>query len=93
MAATSRKSKVHGYPDLEKASRGNKPTKKRLIAFVWKDCPPASLAKAQRSTDWIERAAIARNPQTPASTLQNLAEDVHPVVRALARGNLDRRSA
>ena len=81
------------YPELEKAANGNKPTLKRLIAFCWKGCPTGSLAKAQRSTDWAERAAIARHPKTPDSALNNLVQDTHPVVRALAKANLEERSA
>ena len=81
------------YPELEKAANGNRPTLKRLIAFCWKDCPTGSLAKAQRSTDWAERAAIARHPKTPDSALKNLVQDTHPVVRALAKANLEERSA
>jgi hypothetical protein len=77
---------------LESASRSNKPTLKRLIAFCWDDCPTASLAKAQRSNDWAERAAIARHPKTPESALKNLVGDTHPVVRALAKQNLSERS-
>lgn len=83
---------VREYPELTKASNGNKPTLRRLVSFVWKDCPTASLAKAQRSADWLERAAIARHPKTPGSALDNLAQDTHPVVRALAKANLEARS-
>ena len=77
---------------LETTSRSTKPTIKRLIAFCWDDCPTASLAKAQRSNDWAERAAIARHSKTPESALKNLADDTHPVVRALAKQNLSERS-
>lgn len=77
---------------LESASRSNKPTLKRLIAFCWDECPTASLAKAQRSNDWGERAALARHPKTPESTLKNLVDDTHHVVRVLAKQNLSERS-
>ena len=78
---------------LESSARGSKPTLRRLTAFCWADCPTASLAKAQRSADWAERAAIARHPKTPESALKNLAEDTHPVVRALAKHNLAGRAS
>jgi hypothetical protein len=63
-----------------------------LVSFCWKDCPTGSLAKAQRSTDWAERAAIARHPKTPDAALKNLVQDPHPVVRALAKANRESRS-
>ena len=74
------------------ASRSYRPTLGRLIAFVWIDCPVGALARAQRSNDWCERAAIARHPKTPGSTLANLARDSNPVVRALAIANLAGRA-
>ena len=37
--------------------------------------------------------AIARHPKTPDSALNNLVQDTHPVVRALAKANLQGRSA
>lgn len=77
--------------DLDKASKSAKPTTKRLLAFVWPDCPTGSLAKAQRSNDWLERAAIARHSKTPDSTLNNLVTDAHPMVRVLAKTNLEGR--
>ena len=78
---------------LETSARGSKPTLRRLTAFCWADCPTAALAKAHRSADWVERAAIARHPKTPESALKNLAEDTHPVVRALAKHNLAGRAS
>jgi hypothetical protein len=77
---------------LETSSRGSKPTLSRLTAFCWADCPTGSLARAQRSADWVERAAIARHPKTPDSALKGLAEDTHPVVRVLAKHNLAERA-
>lgn len=77
---------------LESASKSTKPTDKKLIAFCWAECPTASLAKAQRSNDWAERAAIARHAKTPDSALKLLADDTHPVVRALAKHNLSERT-
>ena len=79
--------------ELEKSAKSAKPTTKRLLAFTWPDCPTAALAKGQRSNDWLERAAIARHPKTPDSTLNNLVEDVHPVVRVLAKTNMEARQS
>lgn len=79
--------------ELAKAANGNTPSLKRLIGLVWADCPTAALAKAQRSNDWLERAAIARHPKTPESVLANLALDTQPVVRALAKANLAGKKA
>ena len=79
--------------ELEKSAKSPKPTTKRLLAFAWPDCPTAALAKGQRSNDWLERAAIARHPKTPDSALKNLVEDAHPVVRVLAKTNMDTRQS
>ena len=59
----------------------------------WSDFTTAALAKGQRSNDWLERAAIARHPKTPDSALNNLVEDAHPVVRVLAKTNMEMRQS
>ena len=40
------------------------------------------------STDWLVRAAVARNSGTPPNILKKLASDAHPLVRALANSNI-----
>ncbi|GEM_PF-6598948 len=66
------------------AARG-RPSTKRLLAFLCEDAPVDALARAQRSPDWLERAAIARNPNTPPDVIKRLANDGNVVVRAIAR--------
>ena len=42
------------------------------------------IARVSRSTDWLVRAAVARNRGTPSGLRAKLSSDPHPVVRALA---------
>lgn len=69
------------------AARGG-PSTKRLLAFLCDDAPVDSLAQAQRSSDWLERAAIAKHPNTPTDVIRRLSSDGNAVVRALARARL-----
>jgi hypothetical protein len=43
------------------------------------------LIKAVGSTDWLVRAAVARNAGTPPNLVKKLSADAHPLVSALAR--------
>lgn len=72
---------------VEDAARGA-PGVRRLIAFLCPDAPVDALARAQRATDWAERAAIAMHANTPVDVLNRLAEDGNTYVRALARESL-----
>ena len=75
--------------DISKALRSTKPGFKRLIALMCEgDVPIEGLAKACRSPDWMERAAVARNKKTPKNILNILAEDADVVVRTLAQSNM-----
>lgn len=65
----------------------------RLLAFLCPDAPPDALAKAQRSNDWRERAAIAINPNTPEIVLVRLSQEGNAVVRSLAKDALLKRQA
>ncbi len=56
----------------------------RLLGFLLPDCPVASLARAQRSSSWLERCAIALHPASPISALQHLAGDGNTMVRSAA---------
>ena len=47
--------------------------------------PPERLARVSVSTDWLTRAAVARHPGTPPNLRKKLAQDVHPLVAALAK--------
>lgn len=79
-------------PDVEKAANGKSGTA-RLLAFLCPDAPVEALAKAQRSNDWCERAAIALHPNTPENVLTRLAQEGNTVVRALAKRSLKRRKS
>jgi len=46
------------------------------------------LAKAQRSSGSLERAAIARHPNDPPSVIKRLSMDGNIVVRAVVRARL-----
>jgi hypothetical protein len=72
---------------VDSAARGVQSTK-RLLAFLCDDAPVDALARAQRSSDWLERAAIARHPSTPPDVIKRLSTDGNAVVRALARARL-----
>jgi len=69
--------------------KGARPGFIRLLTLLCSDIDIAGLAKAQRSIDWLERAAVARHPKTPANILKGLANDGNTVVRTLAEKNLE----
>ncbi len=46
---------------------------------------PSRLVKVVGSTDWLVRAAVARNPGTPPNLMKKLSADAHPLVAALAK--------
>jgi hypothetical protein len=48
------------------------------------------LAKHFRSSSWLERYAIATNPNTPVHIRQRLAEDANRIVRAAAKSYLSK---
>ncbi|WP_108330238.1 WGR domain-containing protein [Limnohabitans sp. 2KL-1] len=49
---------------------------------------PARLVKVVGSTDWLVRAAVARNPGTPPNLIKKLSGDAHPLVASLAKRSL-----
>lgn len=66
----------------------------RLLALMLPDAPPASLARAQRSSSWLDRCAVAMHPNTPPSAVHSLTNDGNSVVRSAARAMLaDRPTA
>jgi hypothetical protein len=44
---------------------------------------PTRIARVVGSTDWLMRAAVARNPSTPPNLVKKLASDANRLVRAL----------
>lgn len=76
------------------ASFGTDPNKKMLVkrplAVIMALCSgrhiePTRIVKVAGSTDWLVRAAVARNRDSPPNLLKKLSSDVHPLVSALAR--------
>lgn len=62
----------------------------RLVALSHPHTPPAALARAVTSLDWLERLAVARHPAAPSAARAALAADGNRLVRAAAedRGRL-----
>ncbi len=60
----------------------------RLLIFLHPSTPSEILAKNINSTSWLERYAIAQNPNTPSEIRAALARDGNRVVRAAAKGEL-----
>jgi hypothetical protein len=79
--AAARELKVGWIKDLTRTTR---PGISRLSALAQPECPPDALARAQRSSWWLERCVIAANPGTPLSALRGLAKDGNAVVQAAA---------
>ena len=60
----------------------------RLTVLLNFETPVSVLAKISRSSSWLERYAIAQNPNTPYPIIQRLAEDGNRIVRAAAKAKL-----
>ena len=69
--------------------KGSKPGFTKLLKLLCSDVDIAGLARAQRSLDWLERAAVARHPKTPVNVLKNLVNDANTIMRTLAEKNLE----
>ncbi len=77
------------YPDrvvpfLSEYIKSFQPSFTRLLVFLHPLAPSSFLAKNFRSSSWLERYAIAQNPNTPAAIRQRLAQDGNRIVRAAA---------
>lgn len=82
----------HYAINLEKETEDSETFYLTRAVVLWHPQMPAKvLAKNCRSLAWLERCAIAGNPNTPTETLQILAEDGNRIVRAAARENLGDR--
>jgi hypothetical protein len=60
----------------------------RLFVLLHPQTPSQALANYCHSQAWLERYAIAQNPNTPIDTLKALAEDANRIVRAAAQAKL-----
>ena len=52
----------------------------RLLGLSHRLASPEDLAKRSRSTEWVERMAVARNPNTPPNIIEALRKDPHRLV-------------
>ena len=71
--------------------KGTQPNLGRLAVFFSPYAEVADLAKNFRSTNWLERYAIAQNPKTPDNTLKYLADDGNKLVRDADQANIKQR--
>lgn len=67
---------------------------KRPLAAIMALCSgphieASRIAKVAGSTDWLIRAAVARNSGTPPNLLKKLSSDAHPLVAALASKSVE----
>ncbi|AFZ54695.1 variant leucine-rich repeat-containing protein [Cyanobacterium aponinum] len=62
-----------------------------LAVFLSPYAETSHLAKNFRSTSWLERWAIAQNPNTPENTLSYLVQDGNRLVRSAAELNIKQR--
>ncbi|BAY64293.1 hypothetical protein NIES22_43890 [Calothrix brevissima NIES-22] len=73
------------YPERELLSKWEQiPLSTRLTVLLNPQAPRGILAKTARSFSWLERYAIAQNPNTPTQIRQILTQDGNRVVRAAA---------
>jgi hypothetical protein len=63
----------------------------RLIILFHPETPNSFLKHAIASLYWIERFAVAQNPNTSRELLQILAQDMNQLVRAAATDNLQKK--
>jgi hypothetical protein len=85
------------HPDLvslviEKYPNYQIPSFSRLIILFHPETPNSFLRHAIASLYWIERFAVAQNPNTSRELLQILAQDLNQLVRAAATDNLQKKS-
>lgn len=67
----------------------NSPSFTRLLVLLNPYIPASLLIKNYMSSSWLERYAVAKNPNTPEYIRNYLAQDVNRVVRAVAKANLN----
>jgi hypothetical protein len=74
------------YSERELLTKWEKiPLYSRLTVLLNPQAPMEILAKTSRSFSWLERYAIAQNPNTPMQIRQILSKDGNRVVRAAAK--------
>jgi len=78
--------------DENKAVLSKWPLGKILALSSGTHIVPERIARVSKSTDWLIRAAVARNLGTPPNILKRLTEDTHSLVAALAKHTQDKLS-
>jgi hypothetical protein len=84
------------HPDLvslviEKYPNCQTPSFSRIVILFHPETPNSFLRHAIASLYWIERFAVAQNPNTSRELLQILAQDMNQLVRAAAQDNLQKK--
>jgi hypothetical protein len=69
------------------------PCLSRFLVLLHSQAPYQALAKYYCSEVWLNRYAIAQNPNTPIDTLKALVKDANRIVRAAAKANVQRRES
>lgn len=69
---------------LERIAKTLAPSFSRFIVFLHAQVPQQALIKNYRSESWLERYAIAQNPNTPKHIISQLTLDANQIVRAAA---------
>jgi len=87
ISAAARAVNVLSYPgkDPNKAVLSTRAIAPLMALCAGPFIEPTRLVKVVDSTDWLVRAAVARNRGTPPNLIKKLCADVHPLVSALAK--------
>ena len=87
ISAAARAVNVLSYPgkDPNKAVLSTRAIAPLMALCAGPFIEPTRLVKVVDSTDWLVRAAAARNRGTPPNLIKKLCADVHPLVSALAK--------
>ena len=88
------KSLIQHYPEqcqpyIEKfITTTSYPSLSNFFILLHHQAPSDLLVKHHRSSSWLERYAVATNPNTPQHIRKLLTEDANRIVRAAAKANL-----
>lgn len=76
---------------LKLCPQSSTPSLSRFLVLLHPQAPYPALGKYYCSKIWLERYAIAQNPNTPLDILHTLAKDANRIVRAAAKAHLQHR--
>lgn len=80
----------HCNRDLDRTSVAHRPLAAVMSLSSGPFVGPSRIAKFSRSTDWLVRAAVARNRATSSKILASLRSDPHPLVATLAAAKVEK---